>query len=193
MKNKGYAKFWGQIRWIMENVFSLGRFRKYGPWFWAGHSPTTSNFYSFVFIHKISTRVVCVNGKHPNIAYFSSFPGVGLLPFARVMHSSHDAFHYSFFMNDLAILMGGSSTIEQYHRISAIPPVCISAVCRFSYSVSNRIYRLGCLLFILRYMQFLIKKDLMHISPSKLTFPICICLELPKLGSAKSRVLFCYF
>ena len=22
-------------------------------------------FYSFIFIHKISTRVVCVNGKHP--------------------------------------------------------------------------------------------------------------------------------
>ena len=22
-------------------------------------------FYSFIFIHKISTRVICVNGKHP--------------------------------------------------------------------------------------------------------------------------------
>ena len=30
----------------------------------------------------------------------------------------------------------------------------------------------------------------MHISPSNLTFPLCICLELPKLRTAKSRVLF---
>ena len=29
----------------------------------------------------------------------------------------------------------------------------------------------------------------MHISPSNLTFPLCICLELPKLRTAKSRVL----
>ena len=53
-------------------------------------------FYSFMFMQKISTRVVCVNGKHPNIAYFSSFPGVALLPFARVMHSSHTALHSPF-------------------------------------------------------------------------------------------------
>ena len=30
----------------------------------------------------------------------------------------------------------------------------------------------------------------MHISPSNLTFPLCICLELPKLRTAKSGVLF---
>ena len=34
-------------------------------YFEAGNSPTMSNFTVQVFEHEISTRVVCINGKHP--------------------------------------------------------------------------------------------------------------------------------
>ena len=32
---------------------------------WSGSSSHHVKFYSFVFMHRISTRVVCVNCKHP--------------------------------------------------------------------------------------------------------------------------------
>ena len=90
------------------------------------------------------------------IAYLSYFPGFALLPIALVMHSSF--FDVVESVNDLAIYTGGRTSYqvtEQFHRISANPPVCISGDYGFSYSVLNRIYRLGCLLFLLEVLSIL--------------------------------------
>ena len=34
---------------------------------WCGHFSDHVKFCSFMFMHKISTRMVCVNGKHPPV------------------------------------------------------------------------------------------------------------------------------
>ena len=66
-------KFRLKIKWFVS--FGLRRCNFYSFYqsvhqliqtkFLAGHSPMTSNFIVLVFIHKISTRVVCANGKQP--------------------------------------------------------------------------------------------------------------------------------
>ena len=58
-------KIWGVISDdnIFHSQFILFSFIIW-KYFVACPFPTTSNFYSSMFLHKISTQMVCVNGNH---------------------------------------------------------------------------------------------------------------------------------
>ena len=75
-------KFWLQNQMVCTLLFKLGSFRR-NIWtvFWgdaifppfsvgypscSGSPSHRVKFYGFMFMHKISTQVVCVNGKHPD-------------------------------------------------------------------------------------------------------------------------------
>ena len=93
------TQFW--LEHQMVRAFPFGTLQKTGLWFEANlffqsfKSVTLSDLeilcsgsfshlvksYSFMFLHKISTRVVCVNGKHPsNIGIYCWGASLSLLP-----------------------------------------------------------------------------------------------------------------